>query len=217
MPWRLSFSVLLSIEADVLRRVVVEPFTSTKLQVSFTNCTTNALSMSIALKVSPCRRSSVVVLLSNRAMKPFSSRFSNVFTKFGIETNNVLIEIIEAIIHMMNHSHPQPVLRGVLSRRMRRIVAIIIETIGMSRATRVATMNVINVVFGFANGKRPPKITPPMPVIMPMRAIVRAPITITPMNAKNSPTMMAAMRNSHLTISPRREPMRLADSRNCSL
>ena len=34
---------------------------------------------------------------------------------------------------------------------------------------------------------------------------------------KKIPTIIAAMRNSHFTISPRREPTRLADSWNCSL
>ena len=115
IPFRLSLRVLSSIVADTLRRVLALPFTSMKQQVSFINCTAKALSMSMALKVSPRRRSSVVVLLSNRAMKPFSSKLFNVFTIFGMDNSNVLIDIIVAMIHIANQSHPQPDLRGVLS------------------------------------------------------------------------------------------------------
>mgnify|MGYP003424691538 CR=1 FL=1 len=60
--------MLPSIVADILRRVLALPRTSMNEQVSFVNLTTRALSMSMALKVSSRRRSSVVELLSNRAM-----------------------------------------------------------------------------------------------------------------------------------------------------
>ena len=223
IPFRLSLRVLSSIVADTLRRVLALPFTSMKQQVSFTNCTAKALSMSMALKVSPRRRSSVVVLLSNRVMKPFSSKLFNVFTIFGIDNSNVLIDIIVAMIHIANQSHPQPDLRGVLSWRIRRIVAIMIDMIGMSRAISVEIMKVKALESGIFiselenRAELRPVNALPMPVIMPIRAIVSAPITIMPIAPKKIPTIIAAMRNSHFTISPRREPTRLADSWNCSL
>ena len=151
-------------------------------------------------------------------IKPFFSKLSNAPATLDADISNVLIDTTVAIIHIMNHIQPQPDLRGVLSRRISLIVANIIEIIGINKAMSVEIINVIIVAFEFPIGKISPNIIALVPaVIIPIRAIVNAPIMMTPMNAKNMPTMIAAMRNSHFTISPRREPMRLADSRSCSL
>ena len=103
------------------------------------------------------------------------------------------------------------------------MVAIMIDMIGMSRAISVEMMKVKALESGMFISELEnmaelrPVNAPPMPVIMPIRAIVSAPITMIPIAPKKIPTIIAAMRNSHFTISPRREPTRPADSRNCSL
>ena len=122
--------------------------------------------------------------------------------------------------HIINQNQPQPFRCGLLSLRMRRMVAMRIDIIGIMHANSVDTMKIIIIELPSVAGSNELNNIPnilPSPTSNPNNTTINIPITNVPVIMKNIPTTIAAMRNNHFTISPNLDPIWLADSRKRSL